>query len=80
MRDKERQTEVLRRLKRAAGQVAGVIRMVEDGRDCGDVIQQVKAVRTAMDAAGKLVLACHLEELVAEGKDTDGALSLLMNF
>lgn len=50
------------RLKRAEGQLAGVIRMLEEGRACEDVVTQLMAVRAAVDrAAGELVLA-HIDE------------------
>lgn len=54
------------RLKRIAGQVAGIQRMVEDDRYCVDVLQQVAAVRAALDGVGKLVLGQHVETCVAE--------------
>jgi DNA-binding FrmR family transcriptional regulator len=50
------------RLKRAEGQLGGVIRMLEEGRACEDVVTQLLAVRAAVDrAAGELVMA-HVEE------------------
>jgi DNA-binding FrmR family transcriptional regulator len=42
-------TEVLKRLRRAEGQLGGVIRMIEDGRDCADVVIQLAAVSRALD-------------------------------
>lgn len=57
------------RLRRIAGQVAGIERMVEQDRYCVDVLIQVAAVRAALDQVGKLVLAGHVETCV------DGAVS-----
>ena len=54
------------RLKRIAGQVAGIQRMVEADRYCVDVLLQVAAVRAALDGVGKLVLGQHVETCVAE--------------
>ena len=54
--------EVLNRLRRIEGQVRGIQRLVEQKADCKKVASQVKAARTALDAAGKLVLACYLAE------------------
>ena len=55
-----------RRLKRIAGQVAGIQRMVEADRYCVDVLLQVAAVRAALDGVGKLVLGQHVETCVTE--------------
>jgi DNA-binding FrmR family transcriptional regulator len=53
------------RLRRAEGQLGAVIRMLEEGRACEDVVTQLMAVRAAVDrAAGELVMA-HVEECVA---------------
>ena len=43
---------VLNRLRRAQGQLAGVISMIEQGRDCKDVVTQLAAVSRALDKAG----------------------------
>jgi DNA-binding FrmR family transcriptional regulator len=50
------------RLRRAHGQLGGVVRMLEEGRSCEDVVTQLMAVRAAVDrAAGELVMA-HIDE------------------
>ena len=54
------------RLKRIAGQVAGIQRMLEQDRYCVDVLLQVAAARAALDGVGKLVLGQHVETCVAE--------------
>ena len=65
-------TEVLNRLRRAQGQLAGVISMIEQGRDCKDVVTQLAAVSRALDRAGFKIVATGLRECVlgnvAEGK------------
>ena len=53
------------RLKRIAGQVAGVQKMVEEDRYCVDVLTQVAAVRSALDALGVELLTDHVEHCVA---------------
>ena len=63
-------TSVTNRLKRIAGQVAGLQQMVDDGRYCVDILTQVAAVRSALDAVGVELLASHLETCVA-GHGTD---------
>ena len=57
--------QVQARLKRIAGQVAGIERMVDEDRYCVDVLLQVAAVRAALDQVGKLMLGAHVETCVA---------------
>lgn len=52
------------RVNRIAGQVAGIQRMVEDDRYCVDVLNQIAAVRSALDALGIELLTKHLESCV----------------
>ncbi|WP_084075173.1 metal-sensitive transcriptional regulator [Demequina sp. NBRC 110052] len=59
---------VVKRLKRAHGQLAGVLRMVEEGRECGDVVTQLAAVSKAIDRAGFAMIASGLEQCVREGE------------
>ncbi|MEO8816465.1 MAG: metal-sensitive transcriptional regulator [Mycobacterium sp.] len=56
---------VLNRLRRAHGQLAGVIAMIESGRDCKDVITQLAAVSRALDRAGFKIVASGLRECLA---------------
>ena len=53
---------VLNRLRRAQGQLAGVISMIEQGRDCKDVVTQLAAVSRALDRAGFKIVATGLRE------------------
>jgi DNA-binding FrmR family transcriptional regulator len=63
--------EVLNRLRRAQGQLAGVISMIETGRECKDVVTQLAAVSKALDRAGFKIVATGLRECVL-GASTDG--------
>jgi CsoR family transcriptional regulator, copper-sensing transcriptional repressor len=58
--------DALARLRKVEGQVAGVIRMIEDGRDCAGVVQQLAAARRALDRAGLKLLASGLESCLAD--------------
>jgi len=49
--------EVLARLKRVQGQVGGIIRMIEEGRDCSEVVTQLAAASKALDRAGFKIIA-----------------------
>ena len=53
------------RLRRAEGQISGVIRMLEQGRDCKDVVTQLAAVSRALDKAGFTVVASGLKQCLA---------------
>lgn len=55
-------TPVLHRLKRAQGQLAAVTRMLEEGRECKDVVTQLSAVSKALDRAGFAIIASGMEQ------------------
>ncbi|OCB42316.1 hypothetical protein A5677_08195 [Mycobacterium malmoense] len=55
---------VLARLRRAHGQLGGVIAMIEQGRSCKDVITQLAAVSRALDRAGFKIIASGLRECI----------------
>jgi DNA-binding FrmR family transcriptional regulator len=70
--DNDEVPQALRNLRRVEGQVRGVIRMIEDGRDCTEVMQQLAAARTAMDRAGLRLLSTQLHRcLTDEGRSVD---------
>jgi DNA-binding FrmR family transcriptional regulator len=58
---------VLNRLRRAQGQLAGVIAMIESGRDCQDVVTQLAAVSRALDRAGFKIVAGGMRQCLAAG-------------
>ena len=57
---------VLNRLSRAIGHLQSVKRMVEEGRDCSEVLIQIAAVRSAIDNTGKLILQDHLKHCIID--------------
>jgi DNA-binding FrmR family transcriptional regulator len=61
---REIRDKVLSRVKRVAGQIGGVQRMIEQDRYCVDVLIQISAVRSALDALGVELLTSHLETCV----------------
>jgi DNA-binding FrmR family transcriptional regulator len=66
--DEQAAGPVLNRLRRAHGQLAGVIAMIENGRDCQEVVTQLAAVSRALDRAGFKIVASGLRQcLTAEG-------------
>lgn len=66
---------VLKRLKRAQGQLGGIVKMIEDGRECSDVVIQLAAVSKAIDRAGFAVIAAGLRAC-SEGKATPDSKQL----
>ena len=59
---------VVNRLRRAQGQIGGILRMIEEGRDCKDVVTQLAAVNSALDRAGFAIIATGLKQcLTASG-------------
>ena len=62
--DKTEIAPVINRLKRAQGQLAAVTRMLEEGRDCKDVVTQLAAVSKALDRAGFVIIATGLEQCI----------------
>ena len=66
-----RKSKMTTRVKRIAGQVAGIERMLEEKRYCVDILNQISAVRSALDALGVELLTSHLENCVlGHGGDT----------
>lgn len=68
--------DVVTRLRRVQGQVAGIITMIEEGRDCGEVVTQLAAVSRALDRAGFKVVANGLQQCAtAEGRGERPAMT-----
>jgi DNA-binding FrmR family transcriptional regulator len=66
--------DVTARLKRIAGQIGGIQKMVEQDRYCVDIVMQMSAARAALSKVAKILLASHLETCVSDafavgGKD-----------
>ncbi|GGY55442.1 metal-sensitive transcriptional regulator [Streptomyces omiyaensis] len=73
--DEDARTPVLNRLRRAQGQLAGVIAMVEAGRDCKDVVTQLAAVSRALDRAGFKIVASGMRQCLAEGAEDSAPMT-----
>ena len=67
--DSQTMAAVIKRLRRAQGQIGGVIKMIEEGRDCADVVTQLAAASRALDRAGFKIIATGLEQCTVEGGD-----------
>jgi DNA-binding FrmR family transcriptional regulator len=64
---------VITRLRRAQGQIGGVIKMIEDGRECADVIAQLAAASRALDRAGFKIIATGLQQCALDEDSTGEA-------
>jgi len=74
---------VVRRLNRARGQLGGIVKMIEDGRDCREIVTQLAAVSKAVDRAGFAVIATGLKECLTnpdgEAMDVDEMEKLFLS-
>lgn len=68
LEDAEQLDAVLKRMKRAQGQVAAVVRMLEEGRSCEDVVHQMAAVGKAVNTAAFTLISASLKECLIDGK------------
>ena len=53
---------VINRLRRAQGQIGGILRMIDEGRDCKDVVTQLAAVNRALDRAGFAIVSSGMRQ------------------
>lgn len=62
--------QVVNRLSRAIGHLEGVKRMVEEGRDCSEVLIQISAVKSAINNIGKIILQDHIENCLVDAVES----------
>lgn|SRR5699024_578643 len=62
--------KVLDRLSRAIGHMEAVKKMVEEGRDCSEILVQIAAVRSAVNNIGKIILKDHIDHCVVDAVET----------
>ena len=68
---------VLNRMARLIGHMQSVRRMVEDGRDCSEVLLQLSAVDAALKNVGKIILKDHMEHCIIDAvQNDDGCISM----
>ncbi|SFT54436.1 DNA-binding transcriptional regulator, FrmR family [Lachnospiraceae bacterium XBD2001] len=66
----EQTKAVINRMNRAIGHMESVKRMVEDGRDCSEILIQIAAVRSAINNIGKIILEDHISHTVVDAVQT----------
>lgn len=62
---------VTRRLKRAQGQLGGIVKMIEEGRDCRDIVTQLAAVNKALDRAGFAMISIGMRQCLTAQDDRE---------
>jgi DNA-binding FrmR family transcriptional regulator len=63
------QSDIINRLKRIEGQVRGLQRLIEEGKDCTEIVHQLAAARKALDKVGFLVLTHRMQECMDKKKE-----------
>ena len=72
----ENTKSVLNRLSRAIGHLESVKRMVEDGRDCSEVLIQLSAVKAAINNTGKMILQDHITHCLVDAVESGDQTAL----
>lgn len=75
--------QIKNRMKRIEGQIRGILRMMEENKDCQDIVGQMSAVRSALDRAIGVVVSTNLESCIRmqieKGEDTDDLIQEAVN-
>jgi DNA-binding FrmR family transcriptional regulator len=73
--DQEQIDAISKRIKRAQGQLGAVARMLEEGRNCDEVVIQMSAVSKAINTAAFTLISASLKECIVEGKTNSEAVT-----
>lgn len=68
--------KVLNRMSRAIGHMEATKRMIEDGRDCSEVLIQIAAVKSAINNIGKIILQDHINHCIVDAVESGDKKSL----
>ncbi|MDM8083737.1 metal-sensitive transcriptional regulator [Cellulomonas cellasea] len=74
--DRDEMAKVSNRLKRAQGQLNAVVRMLDEGRDCEDVVTQLSAVSRALDRAGFAIIASGMRQCMTKSDEGEQTLDV----
>ena len=75
LQDEETVIAIIARIKRAQGQLGGIVRMLEEGRNCEEIVTQMSAVSKAVHSAAFTLISASLEECIIEGRSDQKAVS-----
>ncbi len=70
MHHKLKKEDINKRLNKTLGQINGIKKMIEDDRDCPDILIQIAAVRSALATLGLMITEDHIENCVTESFQT----------
>jgi DNA-binding FrmR family transcriptional regulator len=62
----EDDARILNRLARIEGQVRGLQRMIEEGKDCEDILAQLAAAKSALDRVGTHLISHHMKDCLED--------------
>ena len=75
LQDAEQIDAISKRMKRAHGQMGAVVRMLEEGRNCEDIVMQMAAVNKALNTAAFTLISASLKECIEENKSNSQAVT-----
>ena len=75
LQDEETVIAIIARIKRAQGQLGGIVRMLEEGRNCEEIVTQMSAVSKAVNTAAFTLISASLQECITEGRSDQKAVS-----
>lgn len=64
------------RLVRVQGQIGGIVRMIDEGRDCTDILHQLSAASSALSRAGFSIIATGMTHCATEPEGSDARVAL----
>jgi DNA-binding FrmR family transcriptional regulator len=73
--DKEQVIAISKRIKRAQGQLGAISRMLEEGRNCEEIVTQMSAVSKAVNTAAFTLISASLKECIVEGNSNSDAVT-----
>ena len=74
--DEDQIDAISKRIKRAHGQLGAVARMLEEGRNCDEIVTQMSAVSKAVKTAAFTLISASLKECIVEGKSNSEAVTV----
>ena len=75
LNDEEQLDLIVKRIKRAQGQLGAVARMLEEGRNCDEIVTQMSAVSKAVNTAAFTLISTSLKECLVENKSNSKAVT-----
>ena len=75
LQNEETLAAIMTRVKRAQGQLGGIVKMLEEGRSCDEIVTHMSAVSKAVQTAAFTLISASLEECIIEGRSDQKAVS-----